>query len=265
MNSKPIANQVAVAIGQAIVEFQNGGVAVIRGLLNPTEVRTLLEECVRLWEIKEIWDTANLRCGIRKGLNGERLLERLDPVADISQTFADLNRDPRLVATAEQSLGAPVTVLKEKLIYKWPGTSGYGAHRDEPYFGVANAVRGAEMVTICIALDPVHGDNGAIKFYPDLHRQTLPAPPDEPRDVAREALEGRSYFMPELEPGDVLLFDGLVPHCSDFNRSSIGRRTYMVTYALDRYPDCRDQYYANRLAEQTRERAATEAGVLYHK
>jgi 2-aminoethylphosphonate dioxygenase len=265
MITNTFSDKVAATIEQAVVKFSDAGVAVIRELLTPAEVRTLLEECARLWELKEIWDTANLRCGIRKGLNGERLFERLDPVADISQKFADLNRDRRLVVAAEMSLGAPVIVLKEKLIYKWPGTSGYGAHRDEPYFGVANGVPGAEMVTICVALDRMYGDNGAIKFYPGLRRQTLPAPPDEPRDVTEQALEGCGYVMPELEPGDVVLFDGLVPHSSDFNRSSIGRRTYMVTYASDRYPDCRKQYYANRLTEQERERSAGQPGVLYHK
>lgn len=247
LNEKNISDQ--------IKEYQSNGLCLIKNLLKKEEIEILQNESLRLWsELKDL-SPNNLRVGIRKDQDGEERLERLDPLADISKVFEALNGNERVVGLAEKALGEPVTVLKEKLIYKWSGISGYGAHRDEPYFKVSkNGPTGIEMVSVVIALDRADADNGAILFYPDLRFQQLSSPKEEPRDIDTTALEGKPYIMPKLDPGDIVLFDGIIPHSSSINTSNHSRRTYMITFIPKRYKGCREEYYHHRQQSLTQER-----------
>ena len=252
------------AIGQALAELRRNGVAVVRNLFGRDRIDALAEESMRLWDTAGAHDANNLRFGVRRDVAGGITLERIDPVIDISAPFRRLNEDPRLLAIAAAHLGEPAIVMKEKLIYKWPGTHGYGAHRDDPYTAISG-VPGAEVLTINVALDPVTEDTGPTEFYPSLRLlDTSQLSGDgDPRDVAEAALYGEPSFKPQLDPGDVVLFDALIPHRSAMNRSADPRRTYMINFVPARYPRARANYYAGRLREQTEERATLIGGDFY--
>jgi ectoine hydroxylase-related dioxygenase (phytanoyl-CoA dioxygenase family) len=252
------------SIGTALAELRQNGVAVVRNLVGRDRIEALLEESMRLWDAQAAPDPNNLRFGVRRDVAGGVTLERIDPVIDISAPFRRLNEDPRLLAIAEAHLGEPAIVMKEKLIYKWPGTSGYGAHRDDPYTAISG-VPGAEVLTINLALDPVTEDTGPTEFFPSLrlHNTRAPRGAGDPRDVAEEALLGAPSAMPQLDPGDVVLFDALIPHRSAMNRSDHPRRTYMINFVPSRYPRARANYYAGRLREQAAERAPVTGGEFH--
>ncbi len=252
-------------IRDAVAAYRRAGAGLIRGLVAANEIATLRAETDRLWQEFQSCGPLNLRIGIRKDLSGNTVLDRLDPVADVSPLFAALNRDPALIRIAEAGLGEPVTIMKEKLIYKRPGTAGFGAHRDQAYTTAKSGVPGVEVLTLSLALDPAPLASGPTEFFPSLRLKPVPAPPDEPRDVDEAALEGVESLLSELEPGDAILFDGQVPHRSARNQSDRSRRTYMISYVPARYPDARDNYYAARLVEQAREREALPASKLYFR
>jgi hypothetical protein len=253
----------AADIEQAVAGYVASGFGLIRGLLPTDEVDRLIRESERLWRYYEAAGPGNLRLGIRVDRSGRPVLDRLDPVADVSAVFEALNRDPRFTAIAESGLGGPVTVMKEKLIYKWPGTRGFGPHRDQAYTTVKSGVPGCEVLTLSLALDRADRATGPTEFFPSLRTRQTAAPADEPRDVAEEALLGVESCMPETEPGDVVLFDGQIPHRSDWNRSDHSRRIYMISYVPARYPHARKNYYAARRAEQEAERRSLVSDALY--
>jgi hypothetical protein len=248
----------------ALDTFTQCGLGVLRSLIGEREVGGLLAECDRLWKVQDPAGLCNLRYGMRPGPGGTVVIERIDPVADVSEVFATLNRDPRLVDLAEAALGEPVTVLKEKLIYKWPGTGGYEAHRDGPYLDISG-VPGSEIITLLVALDPTTIENGTTEFFPGLRLVPTASPPGEPRDVANSAIDGEWSLMPELARGDVAIFDGLLPHQSGPNGSDTPRRTYFLTFAPARYADCRAQYYAERRRQQHAARAHVIGGQSYFR
>ena len=97
-------------IADAIEDFRRNGVAVARGLFRGPEVAALQHEASRLWGAQEGLEIENLRVGLRKNAAGEVVLERLDPVADISEMYADLSNSHRQMKIAELALGEPVTV-----------------------------------------------------------------------------------------------------------------------------------------------------------
>lgn len=243
-------------------DFDRDGVVVQRGLLGEAEINELDEEVQRLWQTQSELRVQNLRVALRRNSEGGWTLDRLDPVADISAIFHQLNNDPRLLSLAQTLLGGEVRVLKEKIICKHPGVEGFGFHRDEPYFGTSG-VPGEEMVSLCIAIEPTTAENGATEFYPQLRLRELQSAAQEPRDVAVSELEQQASLRPFLQPGDAVMFDGLVPHRSAMNHSLRSRCTYFVTYAPIRYTDCRETYYRCREREQASERGKDFPGPFY--
>ncbi len=250
-------------IEQAIAGYVERGYGLIRSLLSLDEIERLIRESERLWRRYAGAGPGNLRLGIRTDSSGQPVLERLDPVADISESFDALNRDPRFVSIAESGLGERVTVMKEKLIYKWPGTRGFGPHRDQAYTTAKSGVPGAEVLTISLSLDHATVASGATEFFPSLRTRPTTSPANEPRDVDERALQGVESCMPQTRPGDAVVFDGQVPHRSDWNRSNHSRRVYMISYVPARYADARIDYYRGRLAEQRELRRDLAVGSTF--
>lgn len=234
-------------------EYAQYGVCIVRDLLPSELIQVLDQECLRLWQAQKNRSVSNLRLGLRENLQGDVILDRIDPVEDISAVFKGLNADPRLTQLAETLLEEPVAVMKEKLLYKQPGTSGFGLHRDISYFE-DTGVKGKEVLTAAVAIDVMTPASGAVMFYPQLRLRETHAAADDARDVDEAEVAGLAPRSFEVQPGDVLFFDGLIPHCSDFNRSDNARRVYYITYIPARYPEGRRRYYRQRLREQARER-----------
>lgn len=250
-------------IKQGVAGYVDCGYGLIKGMLSSDEIDRLVQESDRLWRRYIGAGAGNVRFGIRTDRFGKTVLERLDPVADISETFAAVNRDQRLVSIAESGLGEPVTVVKEKLIYKWPGTRGFGPHRDQEYNTPKTGVPGSEFLTISIALDRATRAAGPTEFFPSLRNRATTAPAGEPRDVDERELHGVVSCMPETDPGDVILFDGRIPHRSDWNRSNHCRRVYMISYVPARYPDARRDFYAARISSRKETRRDFVEGSIF--
>ena len=238
------------SINLAIAGYRECGFGLIEHFFLPKEIAPLVAEAERLWLAQKEAGAENLRFGIRIDQSGQAVLNALDPVRDISKTFAALNQHPGLVAIAETALGGPVNVMKEKLIYKWPGTAGFGPHRDQSYTTPKSGVPGNEVITISIAIDPAPSAAGPTEFFPALTHHETAAALDEPRDLNEADLLNIESRMPETMPGDVILFDGQIPHRSGWNVSNASRRVYMISYVPARYPTAREKYYAGRIKEQ---------------
>jgi len=252
------------AVEDAVAELTQRGVAVVRNLFGMDRIESLTDESMRLCEAQEANDPHSLRFGIRRDFTGGATLEHIDPVIDISGPFRRLNDDPRLLAIAEAHLGEQAIVMREELIYKWPGTNGHDRSRDESQT-IISGVPEVEVLTMSVALDPVTEDTGPTEFYPDLRLTGSAAP----RDTADgpDAGDGQPMrvapFSPQMDPGDVVLFDALVPHHSDMNRSEHPSRSYRIHFVPARYPQARANYYAGRLRAQQEERAPLVGGHFF--
>lgn len=246
---------------EAIKQYREQGVCHIPAFFPSDYINTLITESSLLWQNLCNRTAANLRVGLRANANGETVLDRLDPVADISDTFKAFNENTRLLALVELLMGEKPRIMKEKLIFKNPGTGGFGLHRDEPYFNASGA-NGDELVSVTVALDRFTQQNGPICLYPTLRYRQVPVATDEPRDLDVSVKKLSPPLTPLLETGDLLIFDGNVPHCSDFNRSSQPRRIYMVTYIPARFTRGREAYYRQRLIEQKEERRGNFEGNI---
>jgi ectoine hydroxylase-related dioxygenase (phytanoyl-CoA dioxygenase family) len=168
-------------------------------------------------------------------------------VADISPLFARLAEDSRIVDAASALLDAPASLMKAKLITKRPGTMGYLAHQDYPYWEHLGIAADA-MLSVQVSIDRATAENGALEVYPALQTSRLPAPAGAPLDTDESALAHLPSQLIAAEPGDLLCFHSLTPHRSGPNRAKHPRRTLYLTYAGGVGPGVYQRYYASRAA-----------------
>jgi len=154
-----------------------------------------------------------------------------------------------LPALAAALLGAKkVNLLYDQLFVKEPGTANPTPwHNDQPYW----AVRGWQVMSFWLALDPTTAENGRLEFVRGSHRWERWFQPEtfgDKQDTTRYARNAEFEPMPDIEadrtaydivgwdmaPGDVLAFHSLTVHGSGGNRrDDVRRRGYTVRYTGD--------------------------------
>ena len=208
-------------------DWEANGWALIPGFLGADEIALLQAESDRLCGNSALFDERG------KVPNSAARSDRLDPVIDVSPTFAALAQDGRLVALVSKAIGGEPQLMKDKFIAKPPGAVGYGAHQDAAYWP-GLGVDPDRFLTAIIFLDDATRERGAIECVSGLHRQLL-TDPDSIADPDEEALG--AFTLIEAKAGDLLLLHSLTPHRSGTNRSSGMRRALLFTYGADPRPD----------------------------
>ncbi len=153
---------------------------------------------------------------------------------------------PGLAAQFLQS--QKINLLYDQLFVKEPNTHNRTRwHNDQPYW----AMRGWQVLTFWIALDPVTAESGALEFIPGSHRwgrwfqpeafgetqgqNRYEINPDyEPIPDIQSQREDYRFISWDLEPGDAYVFHGLMVHGAGGNlRGDRRRRGYAVRYTGD--------------------------------
>ncbi len=67
---------------------------------------------------------------MHKMADGRKVVERIDPVIDVSALFNDVLQDNRILEPLRQMFGEDPVLFKDKLIFKVPGMRGYEMHQD---------------------------------------------------------------------------------------------------------------------------------------
>jgi 2-aminoethylphosphonate dioxygenase len=163
--------------------------------------------------------------GGRKVCRAERFIGRHEGLSALEQEVRGV---------AEEHVGEPLSLMKEKINYKPPGGGGFAAHVDTPaYLGYAPS-----HVTAMVAIDAADEENGALEIAAGLWEARQ-------RGVLSAEEEANTEFeMLDCEPGDVALFGGWTPHRSAGNSSrKRWRRALFLTYNLARDGDHREVYY----------------------
>jgi ectoine hydroxylase-related dioxygenase (phytanoyl-CoA dioxygenase family) len=147
-------------------------------------------------------------------------------------------------AVCGQLMGSDkVNIFFDQLLVKEPGTRERTPwHHDVPYW----PIRGEQICTLWLALDPVTADSGAVEYVRGSHRwgqqyhppafagddryhTGLPEVPDF--DARREELDIVQF---EMEPGDCTVHHGLLVHCAPGNATrNRRRRAYVTRWAGD--------------------------------
>lgn len=161
-------------------------------------------------------------------------------------TYEQYSMRGPLPALASQLLDTSrVNLFFDQYLVKEPGTSQPTAwHNDQPYW----PIKGRKIVSFWIALDHVDETNGRVEFVRGSHRLGKMFQPQSfgkrEKYARNEALErvpdinaNRDKYdivSWNLEPGDAIVFDGLITHGAGGNLSSgQRRRAYIIRYTGD--------------------------------
>jgi len=208
------------------------GYVISREMFSGREVEEMAREATRLLGRTDLIDSDNIRCRWSNHVDtGECRFDCFDPVIDLSEVFAKVARDPRLLDRAGSLYGERAHLFKDKLIYKPPGAKGYALHQD--YISWDSFPE--TFVTAIVAIDPCDASNGATEVFPGAHKRGLIGERDGKYHPLRDdQVDLSTGVVLTLEPGDVAIFNGYLPHRSGPNRSDRSRRLLYVSYNADR-------------------------------
>ena len=212
-------------------QYWSDGFVVLKSPFTKEEVNTWKCEASRLWALPGLLDDLNLRTEYRRDVSGTFVLDRLDPVLDVSKIFLQLILDKRLGFALKAILGGPAVPLKCKLIRKDPLVNGYLPHQDFRYWQWLN-IPPDHLCSVAISFNRSTPESGGIEIFPGLHHRLLASPPDRPDDdFDFSKIDATRGIVPCLDPGDMLVFHSLAPHKSGPNTSDAPRTILLPSYA----------------------------------
>jgi ectoine hydroxylase-related dioxygenase (phytanoyl-CoA dioxygenase family) len=234
-------------------EYWSRGYTVVKNLYSEEDLAAWRGECERLWALPGVLDDLNLRSEFRRNVSGDWVVDRLDPVLDMSGVLLDAVFAPGLLAALRAILGGDATLLKCKLIRKDPGTGGYAQHQDFLYWRWLDMPPDA-LCSVAIPLYTSNAESGGIEFFPGYHRDLLPGAcgnPDADFDIS--CVDVSTGEVPTLEPGDALVFHSLAPHRSAPNRSNRQRTLLLPSFAVSGPADAYGTYYKREMIRRCAE------------
>lgn len=199
-------------------DYARDGYTVVRGLLSKQEVETLIAHYMKLHED-----------GFDHGEEIEARLIEGDPLRQWPRLMHPHKRDettmrylldPRIGQVLRTLLQDEPLAAQSMFYYKPPGARGHALHQDQYFLRVEPGT----CLAAWIALDRADVENGGMRLVPGMG--DLPLLCVKPADLSQSWAqitvplpEDAQAVELELEPGDVLFFNGWAPHGSRPNTS----------------------------------------------
>jgi 2-aminoethylphosphonate dioxygenase len=169
---------------------------------------------------------------------GERIVQRIENFCPFNPGFDDLLRRGAVLDWASALLAGEAVLFKDKINFKLRGGGGFKPHQDQQ----AGWSKYAPLfLTAMLCIDDATVENGCLEIAAGRHKEGLIGDewkPLEPEELGLESVP--------TQAGDAIFFDSFVPHGSGPNKTEDPRRILYVTYALAKYGDHRERYFADK-------------------
>ncbi|MEO0492212.1 MAG: phytanoyl-CoA dioxygenase family protein [Actinomycetota bacterium] len=149
-----------------------------------------------------------------------------------------LLRSSLITETVDALFGEPGVLFKEKINYKHAGGGGFAPHQDITAYPQIQ-----RCISVMVPLDAADTTNGCLWFTTQNPGVVIE---NERGSIPQAWCDQQEWTPLEVEPGDVVFFDGLAPHRSDTNDSERSRRAMYLTYNPLSEGDLRSPYYADK-------------------
>jgi ectoine hydroxylase-related dioxygenase (phytanoyl-CoA dioxygenase family) len=152
--------------------------------------------------------------------------------------------DARFCAVLEELLGEEPLAAQSMFYFKPPGARGQALHQDNFYLRVEPGT----CVAAWVALDRVDRANGGLEVVPGTHRMDLFCPEEADPGVSftRDFVPpppGLERVPVDMEPGDVLFFNGSLVHGSEPNTTADRFRRSFICHYVGRSAERISDYY----------------------
>lgn len=178
-----------------LADYERDGFLTVDQLITPDEVETYRRELERLTTDPEI--RADERSIVEPKSDEIRTVFE---VHKISEVFAGLVRDPRVVGRARQILGSDVYVHQSRINVK-PGfgATGFYWHSDFETWHAEDGLPKMRTVSVSIALTKNYETNGGLMIMPGSHRTFLGCAGETPKDNYKKSLQMQNAGTPSDE------------------------------------------------------------------
>jgi ectoine hydroxylase len=185
---------------ETLVAYEADGFLTVDELLSPEEVEGYRAELRRLSTDEAI--LGDERTITERGSNEIRSIFEVHKVSDV---FADLVTDPRVVGRARQILGSDVYVHQSRVNYK-PGFKGkdFYWHSDFETWHAEDGMPRMRAVSISIALTENFLHNGGLMIMPGSHKTFVSCLGETPADHYKESLRGQEIGTPDPDSLSIL-------------------------------------------------------------
>ncbi|MFJ7153007.1 ectoine hydroxylase [Streptomyces sp. NPDC100445] len=175
--------------------YERDGFLTVDRLITPDEVEVYRRELERL--VADPAVRADERAVVEP--RGEEIRSVFE-VHRISEVFAGLVRDPRVVGRARQILGSDVYVHQSRINVK-PGfgAGGFYWHSDFETWHAEDGLPNMRTVSVSIALTENHDTNGGLMIMPGSHRTFLGCAGATPEDNYKRSLRMQDAGTPSDE------------------------------------------------------------------
>jgi ectoine hydroxylase len=180
-----------------LASFDETGFLSVEELLGPDEIERYRTELRRLSQDEAI--LGDERTVTERGSQEIRSIFEVHKVSDV---FAELVTDPRVVGRARQLLGSDVYVHQSRVNYK-PGFKGkdFYWHSDFETWHAEDGMPRMRAVSISIALTENFVHNGGLMIMPGSHRTFVSCVGETPDDHYKDSLRGQEIGTPD--PGSL--------------------------------------------------------------
>ena len=252
--------------GEARRQFVEQGFVLVEGMLSETELEAARAELQSLTtsdrpRCEMIWFEGGLRdhlslsekddgdmdgksagSGFTLGQSGRRL-PPLDPAfragyvrklmgfVDHNPALGALASHPGIIQLATSLIGAPPRLFQEMALIKPPGGREKPWHQDQAYF---NLPLDTPVLGIWMPFGSATPANGCMHVLKGAHRQG-PRPHFKRRDwqICDTDVEMEERLAVPMEAGDVLFFDGKLPHGTPVNETDEQRWAVQYHFCPD--------------------------------
>ncbi|WP_420032963.1 ectoine hydroxylase [Streptomyces sp. cg28] len=178
-----------------LASFERDGFLAIDELIGPDEIGTYQAELNRL--VSDPAMRADERSIVEKK---SQEIRSVFEIHKISEVFANLVRDERVVDRARQILGSDVYVHQSRINVK-PGfgASGFYWHSDFETWHAEDGLANMRTVSVSIALTENYDTNGGLMIMPGSHKTFLGCAGETPEDNYKKSLQMQDAGIPSDE------------------------------------------------------------------
>lgn len=158
-----------------------------------------------------------------------RLVRKFMGFSATHPVLAAFMQDPGLLSVVTRIIGEPVRCFQEMALIKPPHGQEKPWHQDHAYFNLPLATK---VVGVWIALADVTPEMGCMHVIPGAHLQG-PQPHFKRRDwqICDDQILPYRRTAISMQAGDVLLFDGKLPHGTPINKTDRQRFAIQFHFA----------------------------------
>ncbi|WP_369275174.1 phytanoyl-CoA dioxygenase family protein [Streptomyces sp. R11] len=221
--------------------FREDGFTVVRGLFGRDEIARLCARFAALHAAGPVPGHFEPRPSDSDPL---RAYPRVMHPHEIDELSLRVLLDARLRNVLEVLLGEEVLAAQSMFYFKPPGARGQALHQDNFYLRVEPGT----CVAAWIACDVIDRDNGGLEVVPGTHEMDVFCPETADAEVsfAREYVPpppGLAAVPVDMEPGDVLFFNGSLVHGSQPNRTPDRFRRSFIGHYVGRSTERIGEHY----------------------